>query len=924
MTYLPRSAGPRVAVLLLLTVALLAPGRVLAQSTAAPKKVTTIEGITEYTLDNGLRLLLFPDPSAAKVTVNLTVFVGSRHEGYGETGMAHLLEHMVFKGTPKHPEVPKALRDHGAQFNGTTWVDRTNYFESMPADEKGENLEFGIALEADRLVNSLIRREDLLSEMTVVRNEFEMNENNPSTILRQRMMSAAFDWHNYGKTTMGNRADIERVPIDRLQAFYKKYYRPDNVMLVVAGKFDEKKALGLVAKYFGPLKAGETPIDQTYTEEPAQDGERSVALRRVGKVGVVGALYHIAAGPHEDFAAVEVLNYILSDEPAGRLYQALVTTKKATSISGDASGYHDPGVMEFLVTVDATSPLEPVRDALLELLEKLPEEKFSAAEVKRAKEKILAARERLMASSNSIGITLTEWAAQGDWRLFFLHRDRVAKVTPEDVARVAGRYLQRTNRTVGMFVPTDRPQRTPIPDTPDVAALVKDYKSTQTTARGEFFDPTLENIEQRVQRSVLPSGIKVALLPKKTRGEVVLLTLTLRFGNTESLKGQSTVADFLAPLMERGTKKYSYQQLQDELTKLKATLTPNSDPGEASFTVQAKRDTLPEVLKLIGQILREPTFPEKEFEILKRESREALQQQVTEPQPLAVTALRRKFNQYPKDDVRYSPTLEEELQRIDAVTRDQVEKLYREQFGATAGELVVVGDFDTETTPKLMDEILKDWKAGVRYERIEKPAKTDVAGERMQIDTPDKANAVYLAGHALAMTDSDPDYAALQVGNYLLGGGPLSSRLSNRVRGKEGLSYGVQSIFTAQPLDKSGRFIVFAICNPKNMEKVEKAIAEEVDKLLKEGVSEKELAEGKEAFLKAQKVQRAGDAAQAGLLSSALFVGRTLQHDLSLEKKVAALTVDEVNAALRKHLAPKRLVLVEAGDFRDKATTPKK
>jgi zinc protease len=913
-----------VAVLLLLAAALLVPGRARAESAGAPKKVTTIEGITEYTLDNGLRLLLFPDPSAAKVTVNLTVVVGSRHEGYGETGMAHLLEHMLFKGTPQHPAVPKALRDHGAQFNGTTWVDRTNYFESMPADEKGENLEFGIALEADRLVNSYVKREDLLSEMTVVRNEFEMNENNPSTILRQRMMAAAFDWHNYGKPTIGNRADIERVPIDRLQAFYKKFYRPDNVILIVAGKFDEKKALDLVAKYFGPLKAGETPVDQTYTEEPAQDGERSVVLRRVGKVGMVGALYHIAAGPHEDFAAAEVLNYILSDEPAGRLYQALVTTKKATGVYGDASGYHDPGVLQFLVTVDASSPLEPVRDALLDLLEKLPQEKFGAEEVKRAKEKILAARERLMANSNSIGVTLSEWAAQGDWRLFFLHRDRVAKVTPEDVARVAGRYLQRTNRTVGLYIPTDKPQRTPVPETPDVAALLKDYKSTQKTAQGEFFEPTLENIEKRVQRSTLPSGIKVALLPKKTRGEVVLLELTLRFGNLESLKGQAAVADFLAPLMERGTKKYTYQQIQDELTRLKATLTPNSDPGEASFTVQAKRDTLPEVIKLLGQILREPTFPEKEFEIYKREQREGIQQQMTEPQPLAITALRRKFTRYPKDDVRYAPTLEEELQRTDAVTRDQVEKLYREQLGAAAGELVVVGDFDAETTPKLMEEVLKDWKPGVRYERIERPAKTDVAGERFLIETPDKANAVYLSGHTLAMTDSDPDYAALQVGNYLLGGGPLSSRLSNRVRGKEGLSYGVQSIFSARPLDKSGQFLIFAICNPKNMEKAEKAIAEELDKLLKEGVGEKELAEGKEAYLKAQKVQRAGDAQQAALLSSGLFVGRTLQHNLDLEKKVAALTVDEVNAALRTHLAPKRLVLVEAGDFRDKGADPKK
>ncbi|MGL6096329.1 MAG: M16 family metallopeptidase, partial [Fimbriiglobus sp.] len=212
---------------------------------AGVTKMTTVEGITEYRLGNGLQVLLLPDDSQPKVTVNLTVFVGSRHEGYGETGMAHLLEHMVFKGCPKFPNVPKALRDHGADFNGTTWLDRTNYYETMPATP--ENLEFGIELEADRMVNSFIKREDLMSEFTVVRNEFERGENDATRVLFQKMLATAYEWHNYGKSTIGNRTDIERVPIDNLQAFYRKFYRPDNAMLIVAGKFEPAKALELVA-----------------------------------------------------------------------------------------------------------------------------------------------------------------------------------------------------------------------------------------------------------------------------------------------------------------------------------------------------------------------------------------------------------------------------------------------------------------------------------------------------------------------------------------------------------------------------------------------------------------------------------------------------------------------------------------------------
>src|SRR4051812_9316585 len=240
---------PRPVRVIALVVPLLFASAVRAES--PPKKLASVEGITEYKLDNGLRFLLFPDASAPKVTVNMTVLVGSRHEGYGETGMAHLLEHMVFKGTPDHPDIDDAMKARGASFNGSTNPDRTNYYETLPASD--DNLEFAIALEADRLVNSHVRADDLKTEFSVVRNEFESGENSPQRVLNQRMMAAAYEWHNYGKSTIGNRSDIERVPIHRLQAFYRKYYQPDNVVVVVAGKFEEKKALDLVSKYFGAI-----------------------------------------------------------------------------------------------------------------------------------------------------------------------------------------------------------------------------------------------------------------------------------------------------------------------------------------------------------------------------------------------------------------------------------------------------------------------------------------------------------------------------------------------------------------------------------------------------------------------------------------------------------------------------------------------
>src|SRR5215471_16791956 len=226
-------------------------------------KVTSVEGINEYALPNGLHVLLFPDASSPKLTVNMTYMVGSRHEGYGETGMAHLLEHLLFKETATRKDIKQELKDHGAEMNGSTSWDRTNYFETMNATD--ENLKFALELEADRMIHTKIEKPILDKEMTVVRNEFEMRENSPEGILVQRALEHAYTWHNYGKMPIGNRSDIENVPIHALAAFYQKYYQPDDALLTVAGKFDPTKTLDMVVKLFGAIPKPTRTLDQTYT-----------------------------------------------------------------------------------------------------------------------------------------------------------------------------------------------------------------------------------------------------------------------------------------------------------------------------------------------------------------------------------------------------------------------------------------------------------------------------------------------------------------------------------------------------------------------------------------------------------------------------------------------------------------------------------
>lgn len=880
-----------------------------------PIFVRRVEGISEYRLNNGLQVLLFPDASSPKVTVNLTVFVGSRHEGYGEAGMAHLLEHMLFKGTPTHTNIPAALQERGAEFNGTTWLDRTNYYETMPAGD--DNLEFAIGLEADRLVNSLIRAEDLASEMTVVRNEFERGENSPQRILMQRVIAAAFEWHNYGRSTIGNRADIERVPVENLRRFYNRFYQPDNAMLVIAGKFDQQRALELVQSRFGVLPRPERELDRTYTEEPAQDGERLVTLRRVGDVPLAAAVYHIPAGAHPDFAAVTVLLGVLTGEPSGRVYEALVKRRIAAGVYGMTFALHDPGMLLMMTEaaqgIDGTTLVQ----ALLESSEGAAENPFTEEEVDRSRSELLRERELQFANSQEVAIELSDWAAQGDWRLCFLHRDRLEAVTPEDVTRVARQYLIRSNRTAGIFEPTKDPERATVPPTPDLADMIGDYEGREEIAQGEEFDTTPPEIEKRLRRLEITPGIRGSLLPKKTRGAIVSLRINLRYGNAEALSGKATAARLLPDMLNRGSQNMTRQQISDELNRLRAQLNVSGRPGILTVSAQTSRDSLPSVLQIVEEILRRPLFPDEELELIREEQLAGIAQRATDPMSLAMTRISRTISPFPEDDPRYVPTQAEDAARVQSVTTEQIRQVYNDLVSASTGEVTIIGDFDDEATVKAIRSILKDWKSDVPFERLSRTSLDNTVGDQQQIVTPDKANAVFVAAFTLPMQDSHPDYPALAIGNHILGSSGLASRLGDRVRQRDGLSYGVQSSLPPSAVDERTTFSLFAISSPDNTVKVQAAILEELDRLLKDGITQEELTAAVAGYLKEQEVFRSDDRALAQLLESYAFIGRKMDFVTEFEDKMSRLTVEDVNSALRKHLNPKRLFIITAGDFRN-------
>ncbi|AKS40910.1 M16 family metallopeptidase [Wenzhouxiangella marina] len=883
---------------------------------AAPRLVTTVEGISEYELDNGLSVLLMPDSSRPTTTINVTYRVGSKHEGVGETGMAHLLEHLVFFGTPNHQDIKAEISERGGIANGTTWYDRTNYFQTLPAGE--ENLEWAIRMEADRMVNSLIREEDLESEMTVVRNEFEIGENSPFRVLMQRLMSTAYLWHGYGRSTIGARADIENVPIERLQAFYRKYYQPDNAIVILSGNFEPERALALIETHFGaipaPERSGAMQIWPSYTRDPVQDGERHVTVRRSGEVQLLMGAWHIPAASHPDFAALSVLSHILGDMPSGRLHAGLVDTELATRVGSFALALGEPSLLMSYIEVEADGDLDAAESAMLTAVAELVDTPPDETEVQRAINALTNGIEQTLNDSNRVGIQLSEWAAAGDWRLMFLHRDRIEAVEVDDVIRVAETYLTRDNRSLARFVPDDDPQRAEIPAAPELGPLLADYTGREDRAIGEAFDPSFENITERLIEFELANGARVALLPKATRGEKVVGSITLRMGQLESLRGLGAAPGLTAAMLSRGTEQRSRQQISDEIDALRSSLNIGGD-SMVSLGLTSEREQLPALLELAADLLRNPSFPQEELDELKRQQRASLDQSRDEPFAVANRQLTRYQQPHGSDHPDYLPSVDEALERLEAVQRDDLLAFHASHYGMGESTTIsLVGDFDPDAVRAQLEQLFGNWQAPTAFERI--PYRIpDAEPVQLEAQLDDKANATLMANLFIPLRNDHPDYPALELAGHLIGGGFLSSRLSNRIRDEEGLSYSVGGGFYSHSIDEYTTFFAYAMFAPENRQALVDSLTDELQTIIEAGFSDEEVEAGKRGYLQQQAVIRANDSSLVNTLGNNRYLERDLGFQEAIEAAIEALDAEQVNAALRRHFDPSVLNLSMAGDF---------
>jgi zinc protease len=879
------------------------------------KYISSVEGIKEYSLTNGLKVLLVPDASQSNMIVNIIYNVGSRHEGYGEKGMAHLLEHMLFKSTKNLGDIKTMLSSKGGNANGTTWLDRTNYYEIFPSSD--ENLKWSLAMEADRMINATILQTDLDKEFSVVRNEFEIGENNPGSVLQERIISSAYLWHNYGNSTIGSKEDIERVKAARLRLFYEKYYQPDNATLIIGGKFDERKALTYISQYFAKIKKPTRILEKTYTVEPAQDGERFVELKRNGDIQVIAAAYHTAPFADKDAAAVDALSEIITGNPSGYLYKALIETQKASAVYSWQPQLRDASFLYFNLDVPKDKSLDEAKKAFLSELDAIATKNYTDQDVVRAKSKILKYLEDQKNNTINFTIGLTEIIGAGDYRLGFLYRDAIENLTVADINRVAKKYFKSNNRTYGVFIPEKKEERVKSIEISDqqIIAVTQNYKGKIQEQDEVAFETSISNIKRNLTQGQLKNGFKYALVKKAIKGKKVIASFKFPVGNLSQLLGKSDIASTTAKMLLCGTSTMNKEQIQDQLDQMKTSLSFYFSEQSLIVTVNTYQEFLEPTFDLLQKIITDSNFPENELVKTITEQNANMEVSKNDPQSIVFREVSRISGSYPKDHIFYVATPEESIASLKAIKREQLIDFYQNILGANHGVGTIIGNLKSQDVEVLFSKTFDKWISKAKYEKV-LPVFAESKKRNIKINTPDKENAAIAGGVSFEINKSNSDYPALVMVNEMLGsGGFLTSRIPIRLREKEGISYGAGS-FLDVPVDNEVALLgVYAFFNPTKVTKVNDAIEDEITKVLANGFTTQELNKTIVSWKNDRTTSLGNDNKIVDLVNSSLYYGNSLDDFDFLEAKVNLLSVEQINAVLRKYISLDKLSITNAGDF---------
>jgi zinc protease len=878
------------------------------------ERIDSLGGITEYRLrSNGMSILISPNRSVPVVTFLVVYHVGSRNEWPGATGSAHLLEHLLFNKSTKNfgkangkPTFQEVLYEAGADYgssNMTTWNDRMTGYSTLPSDK----LELTMKIEADRLGRALLLDAERQPEMSVVRNEYEIGENNAYGALDKAVVAASVTAHPYHWDTIGYRSDIEGVSTETLRQHYRRFFHPNNATAILVGDFDTSTALRVFDREFGAFPRSTAPIPQVVTVEPPQEGERRVIVKRPGTVGIVQIAYMRPGALHPDYIPLELVQMILMSGVNSRLHQALVEKGLATDIDAWNATFRDPYPFSVQATVAPSSSHAAVEAALKETLARLATEGVTAEELARAKKKLEVATVRQRDGTYALASNLGEAVASADWKWFVGYIPAIQRVTADDVTRVARATFQPDHATVGWFVPVTND---PAPGTAKAKAKPA-AKAKKGGAGGAAEEPrAASSFASRTLRKVLSNGMVVQVLENRAVPTVAIEGLVLA-GEMHGPAESPAVAALTAELLTRGAGVRTKEEITARLDDAGARRSIDIGLEEATFSGSGMARDLRLLLETLADELRRPTFSAAELKKAKEELRAEVLRRDDNTSGRAIDRLTRLV--FPAGHPYAAATRAAMMKSIDAVTVADLRAYHRARYVGAGTVLSIVGDVDPTATAALVDSLF------VGMPRGEKPTRSVarvVPGAPQEIveAMPGKANADFYFGHASGLTRSDPDYEAAIIANAALGQSSLTSRVGKRVRDTEGLSYSLASRYRwSDALD--GLWFLYCAVAPPNAAKAIRSSREVIEHYVAEGITEEEVAVQKSYLAGNFQVRLGTNAGVAQQLSYAEKLGLGPKYLDEYPARFRAVTREQVNAAIRAHLHPDKMHVVIAGDF---------
>lgn len=894
-----------------------APGASAITATGADTRM----GIEAFKLKNGLKVLLVERAAAPVVVVNMIYHVGSRNEAVGYTGSTHFLEHLMFKGTAAHDPLKGTglddlLKGVGGINNATTSYDRTNYYEVVPR----QSVDLALQLEADRMRHLLLRKADRDAEMTVVRNELERGEDEPSELLSNMAFATAFKEHPYHHPVIGWRSDVEGVPLSRLRRFYDDFYWPDNATLVVTGDFQKKELLKKIEAAFGDIPSSPGPFPKVYTKEPAQEGERRFIVSRGKELPRVLVAFHTPKGTDRATAPLDVVASVLGDSSrkSSRLYKSLIETGLCSECSASNYTLLDPGLFFVQATVQPGQNPRQVEAVILAELNRISESGISETELLRARQSIVKRFKLSLSDPMNLTQSLTEGIAVGSWQWWCAYPDSVAKVSLAEAKDYSSRTFTENNRTVGFYLPkanADGKASTgyyqfPAPKPVDLPALAG---GTEEPAQGSFPAAGLlptgsgkNEISPRIKKLVLENGLTVLLYPIPRSGTVAI-SGKIRAGDYFARAPHTERNDLLARLLSFGTKTYSKQELAQKLESMGASLDFDAETFFHNFETEVTTQDLPLMVKLLASCMIEPSLRNEDLKEVSQIYVAQLKEESTQTATLAWNKVLGTL--YKKDSVYHADGFDEQIKAVSDTTIEEIRAHHKAQYRPANTVLTLVGDFDVDKACALMQETFSSsgspspWPGDARGKdpiEVEADVLANLTDKTPLVSKlAEKANVDIVLARPVNLSVRSSDYLAALVANAVLGYDSFACRLAP-VRDRYGLTYGIYSRIV-DPEFPYGPWSIELSVNPENVKRALAIVKKIVGEFDKGGISPEELAKEKSHLAGAYLVGLRSPRALARKICEYEQLGLPLKNLDNFPWRLSKITLKDVNEAIRKH-----------------------